>query len=70
MTDKNKTIPKSLDTVRVITTMARYILQHGPCAAHKSRAEAVEDALALLGYAGSPDTYALAAAAAKALLAR
>lgn len=60
-------LPKSLHTVTVLVNVARYVLKHGPCAAMKSRAEAVEDALEILGYSRSADTYALAAAAIKQL---
>lgn len=62
-----KPIPESLHTVRVVEIMARYVLAHGPCAAFKTRAEAVEDALSLLGYAGTPDAHGIADAVVKAL---
>lgn len=60
-----KTLPKSLHTVTVLVNVARYVLKHGPCHADKSRAEAVEDALILLGYDTDPaaDPYGLAARA-------
>lgn len=64
----NDNLPKSLHTVKVLVNVARYVLKHGPCAADKSRAEAVSDALEILGYAPlHPDTYGLRLAAIKQL---
>lgn len=60
-----KTIPKSLHTVTVLVAVAREIRAYR----ENTDSDAVTDALAILGYADSPDTYQLADKA-RAILAR
>jgi hypothetical protein len=47
------TIPKSLHTITVIVNVARTM------PAHDNPYERIESALAILGYAGTPDPYGL-----------
>jgi len=56
------TIPKSLHTVTVLVAVARAAYDEG-----LNAQEAIADALAVLGYANTPDTYQLADKARKVL---
>ena len=58
-----KPIPKSLHTVRVLSTMARLIVHCDQC----SNESAIEQACIALGYADAPDVHQLKAKAAKAM---
>jgi hypothetical protein len=67
MDTTTKPLAKSLHTVTVLVRVAQHLQNSEPAPARPNNETAVDEALDLLGYGKSPDTYGLAAAAVRQL---